>query len=100
MAQPRYFYRRETSGTGVERVFTVAYTYDRETGHAQYGAAVFRRDRPSESFVKAEHRKTAAGRYEKCPVSLTVRATHLSEVEDAIRESIRSVGVRGDRNIV
>ena len=89
----RYFYRREG-----RRVFTVAYSYDQETGHVQYGAAVFRRDRPNETFVKSEHRHTARGRFEKCPASLTVEdVSHLSEVENAIRENIKVYGVRGDR---
>ena len=97
MVGPRYFYRRETSASGVERVFTVAYVHDQDTGETKYGAAVFRRDRASETFVKAKHRQTAAGRLAKCPVYLNVIADHLSGVEDAIRESIIDFGVSGER---
>jgi len=95
----RYFYRRETSASGVERVFTVAYIHDRHTGETQYGAAVFRRDSPSETFIKSEHRQTASGRLSKCPVSLTVKTETANELEQAIRDSIRSVGVRGPRPV-
>lgn len=96
--KPRYFYRREVSGSGIERVFTVAYTHDCETGETHYGASVFRQDKRNEYFVKSKHRQTASGRFEKCPVTFNVHADHLSGVEDAIRESIRQVGVSGERN--
>lgn len=96
MGLVRYFYRRENSG-GTQRVFTVAYTYDRTTGEAEYGASVFRQDQVSESFVKAHHRHTAEQRRVKCPVRLQVPDGSWAAIEDSIRDAIRVHGVKGDR---
>jgi hypothetical protein len=99
MSVVRYFYRRENSG-GVSRVFTVAYTYDRATNQATYGASVFRQDQPSESFVKAHHRHTADQRRLKCPVNLQIPDGSWAQIEDSIRDSIRSYGVKGNRQTI
>jgi hypothetical protein len=95
----RYFYRTEVE-EGVERVFTVAYTHDIDSGATQYGGTVFRHPEgdTKESFLKAPHRQTAARRLAVRPVRLTVQADSYSEVENQIREAIREQGVRGPRN--
>jgi hypothetical protein len=92
----RYFYRRESSA-GVQRIFTVAYTYDRETGQARYGASVFRQEKPNEPFVKAHHRHTAEQRRVKCPVTVSVTDGSWQQIEDSVRNAIRVHGVKGDR---
>lgn len=92
----RYFYRTEKN-----RRFVVAYVHDRETGVAKYGAAVFRQDRPNESFQKKNLRETAKRRLQINPVKLTfVVDKHLSELEDRIREEIRVSGVRGKERLL
>jgi len=96
MSLVRYFYRRETAA-GINRVFTVAYTHDRDTGSTEYGASVFRQERANEPFVKAHHRHTAEQRRVKCPVRVAVSGATWTEIEDAIRDSIRVNGVKGDR---
>lgn len=51
------------------RVGTIMYEYNRETRTLRYGASIFRTsaDKP-EPFVRANHLKTAANRFEKHPV--------------------------------
>jgi len=94
----RYFYRQETSGSGVERVFTVAYRIDKSSGSITYGASVFRRDHSSETFVKASHRSTATARLNLRPVRMTSDANSWRSIEDNIRNNIRYAGVSGDRS--
>lgn len=95
----RYFYRTEVDEKGVERRFSVAYDYNQASGDVIYGASVFRRDSPKESYNKEDHRRTAASRLEVRPVRITVPvATPLPEVEGLIRSAIRSYGVRGKRD--
>jgi hypothetical protein len=96
MGLVRYFYRRESSA-GINRIFTVSYVYNRETGATEYGASVFRQERPNEIFVKAHHRHTAEQRRVKCPVKVSVSGQTWNEIEDQIRDSIRVNGVKGER---
>jgi hypothetical protein len=92
----RYFYRAETSPSGVERRFSIAYLHDRATGDTRYGASVFRRDSRSEAWIKRAHRATALGRLTKSPVKINVVAESANEVENAIRDAIKTHGVRCD----
>ena len=95
----RYFYRKEVEDN-IERIFTVAYTHDIETGLTQYGGAVFRHavGDNRETFRKGPHRETAARRLQVRPVSLIIKRDNFSDVESSIRQSIREVGVSGKRN--
>lgn len=97
----RYFYRHElprpNSPAGSERRFTVAYRYNPETGVVNYGASVFRKVSPNESFVKRAHRATAEGRLNTRPQKLNVSGSTFPEIENEIRDAIRTLGVGGDR---
>ncbi len=102
----RYFYRTEVeeddegSGIFTERIFTVAYIHNIDTGATQYGGTVFRHpagDR-TQVFRKSRHRSTAKARLEIRPVSLIIDADNYKDVETRIRQSIRDVGVSGKRN--
>jgi hypothetical protein len=86
----RYFYRTEVTDD-VERVFTVAYTHDKQSGSTQYGGAVFRHavGDTKESFKKEPHRKTAFNRLTARPLSLNVQADNYQVVEDKIRDMMR-----------
>lgn len=101
MDKVRYFYRTEIDDAGVERIFTVAYTYSFVTGEAQYGATVFRRRAGEKvTFIKAPHRQTALARLTIRPVYLNIPADSYLEVENRIREAIRTYGVRGKDRVV
>jgi hypothetical protein len=96
----RYFYRREPIGNNLNRVVTVSYIHNRETGETAYGASMFRQDQPGDNFIKAHHRHTADQRRLKCPVSINVANGTWNDIEDSIREAIRVHGVKGDRQVV
>jgi len=99
-SQVRYFYRREDQKRlGKERIITVAYRHNQDTGETSYGATIFRKDSPSDTFSKKTHRGTANSRLDKRPVIITIDgAATLDEVEDEIRSAIRTYGVSGSRN--
>ena len=96
----RYFYRREPIAENLQRVVTVSYTHDRETGETFYGASMFRQDEPNEQFIKSQHRHTADQRRQKCPVKVYVAGGNWDSIEDSIRDAIRTYGVKGDRQVI
>ncbi len=96
----RYFYRREPISANRQRIVTVSYVHDRETGETVYGASMFRQDQPNEQFVKSQHRHTADERRTKCPVKVSVTGQNWDAIEDGIREAIRTYGVKGDRQLI
>lgn len=96
----RYFYRREPIAANLNRVVTVSYVHNRDTGETTYGASMFRQDQPSEQFVKSQHRHTANQRRVKCPVTVTLHGQNWDAIEDGIREAIRVHGVKGDRQTI
>lgn len=94
----RYFYTREPgAGDVYERIVTVAYKYNKQTGEVFYGATMFRKESNRECFNKKMHRITATGRLNKRPVNIVLSAENYPELERKIRESIRTHGVCGDR---
>lgn len=94
----KYFYREEVDEEdGKFRHLTIAYIYDFITSTVKYGASMFRKDRENEPFIKSKHRETALGRLLKRPVSLEYKSEHYWEIENHIRDSIRTEGVKGKR---
>lgn len=100
MSIVRYFYRREPIGNDLNRIVTVSYIHDRITGQTEYGASMFRQDKPGDNFVKSHHRHTADQRRIKCPVRVQVGDGNWNAIEDSIREAIRVYGVKGDRQTI
>lgn len=50
------------------RTVCMVYDYDREKGELRYGAAIHKKIVSKDTFCKKDHRDTAIGRLEKCPV--------------------------------
>lgn len=98
MSIVRCFYRREPIGNNLNRIVTVSYVHDRDTGETTYGASMFRQEKPGDNFVKAHHRHTAEQRRLKCPVKINVSGGTWDSIEASIREAIREHGVKGDRS--
>jgi len=85
----------EAKGT---RVVTMAYKWYRD-GRVEYGATIWRKSKPEESYTKEMRRasnETATERLGKCPVVLFVEplTTKNKQVQRLIRNMIGRLGVR------
>lgn len=95
----RTFRRKEVTKSGLERILTVCYDYDREGKTLKYGACMFRREEPGTSFRKKAHLETAEARLRKTPVVIAnfEDAGNINEFHDKIRKQIFREGVKGHR---
>jgi membrane-bound lytic murein transglycosylase len=87
-----YSYYNEMD-TASKRVITVAYRRDIKTGYTHYGACIFRKEYPDESFVKATHKKTAFERLMKRPIIFQKTAETKAEFLQYLRKMIHCYGV-------
>lgn len=90
-----YSYFNEMN-TGSKRIVTVAYRRDIKTGYTHYGACIFRKEYPDESFVKATHKKTAFERLMKKPVIFQKTAETKADFLRDLRKMIHVCGVCSD----
>lgn len=88
----KIFYHSFTdSKDNLPRIIVVAYSYDKTSQQVSYGAAIFKKESPSETFQKALLRNTACKRLELRPVTFTSQkqpTVHISFVEKEIINSI------------
>lgn len=54
------------------RIRTIAFTNDSETGETHYGGSIFRKSKPTDVWTKRGHRGTAEARLNKSPNTLTM----------------------------
>ena len=106
MLQARFFYRTESGDLWLDnqgqptekRRLTFAYTFNQETGRVQYAASVHRDSDVRLPYCRIPHRETAMGRLVKRPVVIKVAPdARYAQVEEAIRDAMYDLGVRGPR---
>ena len=85
-----YFNEMDTAS---KRIVTVAYRRDIKTGYTHYGACIFRKEYPDESFIKATHKKTAFERLMKKPIIFQKTADTKAEFLKYLRKMIHQYGV-------
>jgi len=79
-----------------KRILTISYTYDADQKELKYGAAVFKKDLPTDVFNKKEHRQTSLARLEKRPVVVADFKDEgkIEEFQKNVRALIFKNGVR------
>jgi hypothetical protein len=87
-----YSYFKEMDTTS-KRIVSVAYRRDIKTGYTHYGACIFRKEYPDETFVKATHKKTAYERLMKKPIIFQKTAETKAEFLKYLRKMIHRYGV-------
>lgn len=95
----RTFRDKKLNGTGVHRIATITYEYNRPNKKLKYGASMFKYDKEDDKFNKRFHNHTAEKRLEKRPVVVDdfEDTDTLKTFHEKIRNLLYSYGVKGER---
>jgi hypothetical protein len=76
------------------RRITIVYTCN-DDGIVRYGASIFKKEKPSDSYSKKGHRHTAMARFLKKPVEVELKNTSDQDyVENKLRSCLFKYGVK------
>ena len=78
-----------------KRIVTISYVYNKETKELRYGGAIFRKDKPTDTFIKKAHTATSLSRLTKKPV-IVENVEDTAKIEDfrrRVRDYVHTYGV-------